>query len=148
MSEQILIAKTQMGILKPLHKVFEAIVNNNKMNKYFISTGSGRIESGKLITWTWDDYNATHKIKVEKVEKDKYISLKWDGSGVETLTEIFFEQKSENLTLVKITESGWSVDFQGANRCMAQTEGWTHFLCCLKAYVEYNIDLRLGGIIR
>ncbi|NNG27681.1 MAG: ATPase, partial [Ignavibacteriaceae bacterium] len=64
------------------------------------------------------------------------------------LVEILFEQKHENQTLVKITESEWPADFKGANRCMGQVEGWTHFLCCLKAYLEYGVNLRVGGVIR
>ena len=36
-----------MGILKPAHEVFEAIVDPDKMNKYFITISTGRMESGK-----------------------------------------------------------------------------------------------------
>ena len=36
-----------MGILKPAHEVFEAIVDPDKMNKYFITTSTGKMESGK-----------------------------------------------------------------------------------------------------
>jgi hypothetical protein len=36
MSEERIKTKVQMGILIPAHKVFEAIVNPDKMNKYFI----------------------------------------------------------------------------------------------------------------
>jgi hypothetical protein len=51
-------------------------------------------------------------------------------------------------TVVKITESSWTADFKGAKQCMGQVEGWTHFLCCLKAYLEYGINLREGGVIK
>lgn len=138
---------TKLGILKPVSEVFEAIADNEKMSGYFISSGSSRMESGKTITWYWADYNATHDIKVQKVEKDKFISFKWDGSGVETLTEIELIAKNENHTFVKITESEWPADAKGALRCAGQTEGWTNFLLCLKAYLEYSIDLRPGGLI-
>ena len=58
------------------------------------------------------------------------------------------EPKDENKTLVKITESDWLADYKGANKCMGQVEGWTNFLCCLKAYLEYGINLRLGAFIK
>jgi len=35
MSEERIKTKVQMGILKPAHQVFEAIVDPEKMNKYF-----------------------------------------------------------------------------------------------------------------
>lgn len=148
MSEEKIKAKAQMGILKPVREVFEAIVDPDKMNKYFISTSTGRMESGKTLTWSWEDFDAVHDVKVKKVEKEKLVSFTWEGSGIECLVEIFLKPKNENQTLVQITESEWPADYKGANRCMGQVEGWTHFLCCLKAYLEYGINLRVGGVIK
>ena len=148
MSEERIKTKVQMGILKPAHDVFDAIVDPSKMNKYFISTSTGRMESGKTLTWTWEDFDGSHEVKVQNVEKDKLVSFTWEGSGVECLVVIMLEPKGDNRTLVKITESDWPADFQGATRCMGQVEGWTHFLCCLKAYLEYGVNLRVGGVIK
>jgi len=36
MNEERIKTKEQMGILKPAHQVFEAIVDPDRMNKYFI----------------------------------------------------------------------------------------------------------------
>jgi uncharacterized protein YndB with AHSA1/START domain len=147
MSEERIKTTVQMGILKPAHDVFEAIVDPDKMNKYFITASTGRMESGKTLTWSWDDFNASHEVKIKDIEKDKLVSFTWEASGVECLVVIILEQKDENQTLVKINESDWSADFKGANRCMGQVEGWTHFLCCLKAFLEYGINLRVGGVL-
>jgi uncharacterized protein YndB with AHSA1/START domain len=148
MSEERIKTKVQMGILKPAHEVFEAIVDPDKMNKYFISTSTGRMERGKALYWTWEDFNAAHEVKVQSVEKDKLISFTWEGSGVDCLVVMTLEPKGENQTLVNITESDWSADYDGATKCMGQVEGWTHFLCCLKAYLEYGVNLRVGGVIK
>jgi uncharacterized protein YndB with AHSA1/START domain len=148
MSEYKLKVNLQMGILKPVHNVFEAIVNPEIMKKYFISKSTGRIESGKTLKWEWEDFDAVHEIKIQKVEQDKLVSFKWDGSGVECVVNITLESKGENKTVVKITEEDWIPDFDGAKRCMGQVEGWTHFLCCLKAFLEYDVNLRAGGVIK
>ena len=148
MTENTITAKVQMGILKPAGEIFEAIVDPEIMNKYFISTSTGRIESGKSITWTWEDFEGEHEIKIGKIEKDKTVSFEWNGSGVNCVVVITLEPKGENKTLVKITEADWPADYKGANRCMGQVEGWTNFLCCLKAYLEYGIDLRVGGVMK
>ena len=148
MAEDKIRAKVQMGILKPANEIFEAIINPEKMSKYFISGSTGKMESGKNITWTWEDFGAELQIKVGKIEKDKTVSFEWNGSGVECVVVITIEPKGENQTLVKITESDWPADYKGANQCTGQVEGWTNFLCCLKAYLEYEINLRLGAIIK
>ncbi len=148
MSEERIKTKVQMGILKPAHEVFEAIVDPDKMDKYFITTSTGRMESAKSLTWSWEDYDVSHEVRVQSVEKDKLVSFKWEGSGVECLVVISFEPKGEKGTLVKITESDWPADFEGAKKCMGQVEGWTNFLCCLKAYLEYDVNLRVGGVIK
>ena len=148
MSDERIKTKVQMGILKLAHQVFEAIVEPDKMNKYFITTSTGRMESGKTLNWTWEDYDASHEVRVQSVEKDKLVSFTWEGSGVECLVVITLELKGENQTLIKITESDWSANFEGATKCMGQVEGWTNFLCCLKAYLEYDVNLRVGGVIK
>ncbi len=148
MSEDKIKAKVQMGILRPASEIFEAIVEPEIMNKYFISGSTGKMESGKTLTWKWDDFEAKHKIKVGKLEKEKTVSFEWNASGLKCVVVITLEPKGENQTLVKITESEWPADYKGANQCMGQVEGWTHFLCCLKAYLEYGINLRVGLIIK
>jgi uncharacterized protein YndB with AHSA1/START domain len=138
-------AKVQMGILKPVHNVFESIIDPGKMSKYFIAGSTGRMESGKTLIWTWPDFDGEIEIKVGKIEKDKVVSFEWNGSGANCVVVITLEAKDENRTFVKITESEWPADYKGANQCMGQVEGWTNFLCCLKAYLEYGINLRVGA---
>ena len=148
MGDNTIRVKVQIGILKPANEIFEAIVNPEKMSKYFISGSTGKMESGKNITWTWEDFGAELQIKVGKIEKDKTVSFEWNGSGVECVVVITLEPKGENQTLVKITESEWPADNEGSNQCMRQVEGWTNFLCYLKAYLEYGINLRVGAFIK
>jgi uncharacterized protein YndB with AHSA1/START domain len=148
MSASKLKVNLQMGILKPVHEVFEAIVDPDKMNKYFISTSTGRMESGKTLLWKWEDFDAEHEVKVQNVEKHKLVSFNWNGSGIDCLVKMTLEQKGTSQTIVKITEEDWTPDFEGAKRCMGQIEGWTHFLCCLKAFLEYGVNLRVGGVIK
>ncbi|MBK9098813.1 MAG: SRPBCC domain-containing protein [bacterium] len=148
MTDNRIKAKVQLGILKPAGEIFDAIVNPDTMTKYFISESTGKMESGKTLTWKWTDYVGEHEIKVGKIEQDKVVSFEWNGSGLNCVVVITLESKGENKTLVKITESDWPADYKGANQCMGQVEGWTHFLLCMKAYLEYGIDLRVGGVLK
>ena len=42
--------KVALKMQKPLHEVFEAIVDPSKMVNYFIKKSTGRIEEGKTLT--------------------------------------------------------------------------------------------------
>ena len=148
MTEDRIRAKVQIGIFISASVIFDAIIDPEKMSKYFISGSTGKMESGKTLTWTWEDFEGEHEVKIGKIEKDKVVSFEWNGSGVNCVVVITLEPKGENQTLVKITESEWPADYKGANQCMGQVEGWTHFLCCLKAYLEYGINLRAGALIK
>ena len=148
MKNDTLEVKVQLRILKPAHQVFEALVDPVKMSNYFISSGSHRLDQEKKISWSWEDVGIQLTIKIENFIPDRGISFLWSASGAEALVAIELEPADEASTLVKITESSWPADSVGIAQCLGQTQGWTHMLCCLKAYLEYGINLRAGGIIR
>ena len=45
-------AKASIGIQKSVSEVFEAIINPEIMQNYFISNGSGKMETDKEIFWS------------------------------------------------------------------------------------------------
>jgi uncharacterized protein YndB with AHSA1/START domain len=136
--------KVALKISKPLHEVFEAIVDPSKMSYYFIAKGNGRIEEGKQIIWQFPEMDIDFPIRVGKIEKDKYVSYRWDDyvDGVETLVEMTLTAKENNSTFVTITEKSRKNDEQGIRWLKSNTEGWANFLACMKAYLEHGIDLR------
>jgi len=134
--------KTKIRIGVPVHEVFEAIVDPAKMSQYFITEATGPMEVGKSINWTWADYNATMAIAVQKIETDRLISFTWLGSGVETMVTIELAAETDSITSVNIRESGWDKDDKGIRRLAEQTQGWVEMLYCLKAFVQYGINLR------
>ncbi|MHA2284183.1 MAG: hypothetical protein ACXAC5_25370 [Promethearchaeota archaeon] len=79
---------------------------------------------------------------------DKTVSFQWAASGTEALVKIELLQDAPDATIVKIFESDWPLDIEGAKRCLQQRRGWMHMLCCLKAYLEHGIDLRRGGVVK
>lgn len=65
--------------------------------------------------------------------------------GLELLVEITITPKGKESTLVTITEKGRKNDEAGIRWLKGNTEGWANFLACLKAYLEYGINLRKGA---
>ena len=148
MSEQMLTVDTQLRIAKPPQAVFEVIVNPEQMSCYFISWGSGRLDAGKPVVWKWDDVGAQVTVTPQKMEIDRSVSFLWSASGAEARVVIQLERDGADATIVKVFESGWPPDAQGTARCMQQMQGWMHMLCCMKAYLEYGINLRSGGVVK
>jgi uncharacterized protein YndB with AHSA1/START domain len=138
--------RAALKMQKPLHDVFEAIVDPEKMSNYFIKKGSGRIEVGKTITWSFPEFEMEFPIRVAKVEPDKYISFFWsDPDGTETNVEITLTLKEDDSTFVTVTEKSRPNDDAGIKWLQGNTEGWANFLACMKAWLEYGINLRKGA---
>ena len=137
--------KCAMQIQKPIHEVFEAIILPEKMTNYFISKSTGIMEEGKNLIWKFPEFDFECPVKVQKVEKDKYISFYWDNSGFELLVEITLSEKENNSTLVSISEKSMENNEAGLKWLSGNSFGWSNFLSCLKAYLEYNINLRKGA---
>jgi uncharacterized protein YndB with AHSA1/START domain len=137
--------KTALQILKPANEVFEAIVNPAKMSNYFISKSSGRMEEGKKLIWQFPEFESDFPIRVHKIKKDKYISYYWSFDDSELLVEITLTSIDRNFTLVTVTEKSRENNEAGINWLKGNTEGWANFLACLKAYLEYGINLRRGA---
>jgi uncharacterized protein YndB with AHSA1/START domain len=145
MENQTLEIKTALQISKPVNEVFEAIVDPTKMSNYFISKGSGRMEEDKQITWQFPEFDMDFPVRVSKIERNKYISFHWDMDGIELLVEMTLVPGDSNSTIVTITEKGRNNDEAGIKWLKGNTEGWANFLACLKAYLEYGINLRKGA---
>jgi uncharacterized protein YndB with AHSA1/START domain len=145
MKNQSLEIKTAIQVLKPVNEVFEAIVDPVKMSNYFISKSSGIIEEGKQIMWQFPEFDTEFPIHAGKIKRNKYISFSWDIDNTELLVEITLTSKDSNATIVTITEKKRNNDEAGIKWLKGNTEGWANFLACLKAYLEYGINLRKGA---
>lgn len=144
MKPQTLEIKAGIQIQKPVHEVFEAIADPLKMSNYFISYGSGRMETGAGLTWRFPEFDMDIPVRVGEVKKDEYLSYYWDNDKKEMLVEISLIKKG-NDTVVMVTEKSAENDEEGIKWFGGNTEGWANFLACLKAWLEYGIHLRKGA---
>jgi uncharacterized protein YndB with AHSA1/START domain len=135
-------------ISKPVAEVFDAVVNPTKLSAYFVTTGGGAsapLVEGSTVIW-WGDV----PVEVEKVALNKKIAFRWDGGANEghppykTRVEMTFEPLNDGGTMVTIAEGGWQESQAGLQKSYLNCEGWTQMMCCLKAWLEYGINLREG----
>jgi len=136
--------KAEMTLPRPRHEVFEAIVDPARMSCYFTSAGSGRMEAGKTITWSFADVGAEVAVRVGRVEQDRHIAFTWPASGVESAVAIELTDTGEGSTLVQLEDGDWPADSEGIERFGGQSQGWADMLACLKAYLLFGVNLRTG----
>lgn len=144
--------KTQGRIQKPIAEVFDAVYNPKKIAGYFITAGgSGPLDEGQIVQWEFADFPGPFPVIVKQTILNKKIIFQWDaasplksGEPYKTTVEFAFESLGPSNTLVSISESGWEESETGYKDSRSNNAGWMNMLTCMKAYVEYGINLRQG----
>jgi uncharacterized protein YndB with AHSA1/START domain len=131
-------------ILKPIAEVFDAIVNPDKISGYFISSASGPLKLGETITWKFSDVGGLVTVNVKELKPEELIVFEWSASSETALVTIRLDKFNEEATTIRITEDGWPMNEQGIKKALGQTQGWTDFICSMKAWLYCGINLRLG----
>lgn len=134
--------KVEDRIARPVAEVLEAIVDPAKMSQYFLSRGSGWMTTGAKLDWEWADAAAKLAIHVRSVEPDK-VTFLWSATGSPTQVTLALAPDGDG-TKLTATELPFELSEEAAARAIGQTQGWTDFCCCLKAYLQHGIDLRAG----
>ena len=145
MKPELLEINVAMQISKPINEVFEAIVNPEKMCNYFISQSTGRMEEGKNLIWKFPEFDMEVLVNVVKIEQDSMIAFYWENSGQNLLVEIKLSTVGDNFTLITISEKSMENNEAGLKWLSGNSFGWSNFLACLKAYLEFGINLRKGA---
>jgi len=57
---------------------------------------------------------------------------------------VAFATDDEGYTVVTVNEAPFALDEGDVKRALGQTAGWTYTLCCLKAWLQFGINLRAG----
>lgn len=145
--------ESQMLIRKHISEVFEAMVNPDITSKFWFTKSSGRIEPGKTLEWEWGQFGVKDTVDILEVKTDEYISLQWKLGELKTTIKMNFEPKSDDFTLVRVTEKGFwksspsedkNID-EKIDLMLGQNGGWTLVLSNMKAYLEFGINLNLIG---
>jgi uncharacterized protein YndB with AHSA1/START domain len=99
----------------------------------------------KVIMWRFPEFDMEFPIRISRIEKDRYIAFYWEVDEIQLLVEMTLTIRPDKSTLVTITEKGRNPDESGIKWLQGNTEGWANFLACLKAWLEYGINLRKGA---
>ena len=145
-------------IARPVHEVFEAVADPDKLSNYFTTGGAkGRLETGATVTWDFADFPGAFPVQVIEVEPDKKIVLEWkanegeppnvEGGGMTeldyntTVTMTFTPLDGDTRTMLEIEEKGWRETEGALKASYGNCQGWAQMLSALKAWVEYGLSL-------
>ena len=139
----------QTKIQQPVAEVFDAIVNENTICKYFTDKTSGPLVEGQRIMWTWNRWG-DHPVVVKNIVENELIHLELDSREWKKTedksykVDVFLEMEplDDGSTMLSISEQGWLTDKSGLKGSHDNCSGWTHMAMCLKAWIEHSIDLR------
>lgn len=139
--------QVQLKIRKPAAEVFDAVVDPKKLSGYFVQTASAPLVAGTVVKWKFPELPDFFDVVVREVVPYERIVLEWEGAGggYNTVIEMAFKPIDAGNTMVQITESGWREDAQGLEASHGNAGGWMYMLACMKASLEYGINLREGG---
>lgn len=138
-------------ISRPVHEVFEAVADPDKLSSYFTTGGAkGRLETGSTVTWDFHDFPSAFPVEVVEVVPDERIELRWAANEGDdrpagyrtTVTMTFKPLDGDTRTLVEIEEKGWRENEGALKASYGNCMGWSQMLAALKMWVEHGINLR------
>src|ERR1700691_5496253 len=105
--------KVKDKVLKPVGEVFDAVVNPDKISRFFITRASGPLKAGETVTWFFDDIGGKLDVHVNLVRENELVTFHWSASGVKAQVDIAFAAIDANSTSVLITEKTFPFDSVG-----------------------------------
>jgi uncharacterized protein YndB with AHSA1/START domain len=138
--------QVQLKVRKPAAEVFDAVVNPEKLSRYFVQSASAALVEGTTVHWRFAEIPGEHPMKVGRVVQDQVVTLEYDRpDGGKIGVEMIFLPLDASATTVRVTETGWRGTQEDIAESYGNAGGWMHMMCCLKAFLEYGINLREGG---
>lgn len=150
-------------ISKPVHEVFEAVADPDRLSQYFTTGGAkGRLQQGDTVTWDFHDFPGAFPVHVVEVVPNERIVLTWaaaegeqmDGDGHPEIADAGYDTTvtmtfkpvdgDPGRTLVEIAEEGWRDSEGGLKASYGNCMGWSQMLAAMKAWLEHGINLREG----
>ena len=136
------VVETQMKIRKPASEVFRAITDPAITTKFWFTKSSGKLETGKTLTWEWEMYGVSAEVLVKEIINNEMIIIEW-GVPVTTV-EFIFTPLKDNATYVVIKNYGFNKTGDELIEVIKDsTGGFTTVLDGMKAYLEHNLQLNL-----
>lgn len=113
------------------NKVFQYVVDEKHLERYFLQKASGPLKEGAQVTWTFVGHEP-FTVNVQQVIENEMIKFHWGKADV----GMSFRDKANGNTELLIEASGWDATQSGLEDSYCECDGWMEFLISLKNYSE------------
>lgn len=139
--EEAPVATAEMLIRRPVSEVFRAFTDPAVTTRFWFTHGSGPLEAGRTVQWSWEMYGASTDVTTLELLEDRRIVVEWDDPP--TRVEWAFEPRPEG-TFVRVANSG----FRGSGdevvrQALDSAGGFALVLAGAKALLEHGVELNL-----
>ena len=133
------VAVVGMLIRRPIAEVFRAFVDPAVTTRFWFTDGSGTLEPGAVVIWTWAMYGVSTEVVVKVVETDRRILIDWDNRTTPTEVEWRFEPRGDH-AWVTVENRGFADDADGVAKALDSTGGFALVLAGAKIWLEHGIE--------
>ncbi|MBN9295949.1 MAG: SRPBCC family protein [Filimonas sp.] len=138
------IVTAQMLIRRPAAEVFNAFIDPAVTTNFWFTKSTGKLETGKTITWTWEMYGVSINVQVKEIVPGQKIVVDWNDPV--TTIEFNFQDRGDGTTYLVINNYGFKQEgLELAKAINDNTGGFTTVVDGLKAWLEHGIKLNLIG---
>lgn len=126
-------------IRRPVAEAFRAFADPAVTSRFWFTEGSGRLEPGARVRWTWGMYGASTDVIVKAVEPDRRILIDWDLADAPTEVEWRFEPRGDH-AWVTVENRGFPDSPDGVVRALDSANGFALVLAGAKIWLEHGIE--------
>ena len=102
--------RRKSSFTSPVSEVFDAIVNPETMSRFWFTRRDDGLRAGETVTWyIGAQPNAPQlEVRVTSLVHPCLIVMEWENAGGLTTVTWTFEGKSQDTTLLRVEETGYS----------------------------------------
>lgn len=136
------VVRAEMLIRRPAAEVYAAFVDPSVTTRFWFTDGSGPLEAGATVRWSWAMYGVATDVRVLELAPGERIVVEWDDPP--TRVEWVFAARPDGTTFVSITNSGFTgTGDEVVRQALDSMGGFSFVLAAAKAWLEHGIELDL-----
>ena len=147
MNEKTMKATARTIIRRAPAEVFAAIVDADKMSKFWFTRTDDGLREGETSRWALGSAADAFSfdILVKELREPEKIVIEWEGpDGSTTLVTWLFEETGQGDTILTIEETGFSGSRNDVvERVVDSTGGFNQVIIAMKAFVEHGVAVNV-----